>query len=93
MKRARFFQKEYIIDYALYDLKNTKTKYIAFWDGIVMGGGVGLTINADYKIATESSVFAMPETTIGFFCDVGGSFFLSRIHNNPAYGLYLGLTS
>jgi enoyl-CoA hydratase/carnithine racemase len=42
------------------------------------------------RIATEHSIFAMPETTIGFFCDVGGSYFLSRLPNY--FGMYLGLT-
>ena len=55
-----------------------------------MGGGVGLSIYGDYRIATESTKFAMPETSIGFFPDVGGSFFLSRLDNN--IGKYLGLT-
>ena len=50
-------------------------------------------MQAPIRIATEKSVFAMPEATIGFFCDVGGSYFLPRILNNPAYGLYLGLSS
>ena len=47
-----------------------------------MGGGVGLSIYGDYRIATENTKFAMPETSIGFFPDVGGSFFLSRLNNN-----------
>ena len=54
------------------------------------GRGVGLSIYGDYRIATESTKFAMPETSIGFFPDVGGSFFLSRLDNN--IGKYLGLT-
>ena len=58
-----------------------------------MGGGVGISMQAPIRIATEKSVFAMPEATIGFFCDVGGSYFLPRILQNPAYGLYLGLSS
>ena len=55
-----------------------------------MGGGVGLSIYGDYRIATDSTKFAMPETSIGFFPDVGASFFLSRMENN--IGKYLGLT-
>ncbi|KAI0457119.1 enoyl-CoA hydratase/isomerase [Xylaria acuta] len=65
--------------------------YIAFMDGITMGGGVGLSIHAPFRIATERTVFAMPETTIGFFPDVGASFFLPRM--NGAVGTYLALTS
>lgn len=56
-----------------------------------MGGGVGLTIHAPHRIATEKSVFAMPEAKIGFFTDVGGGFFLSKLKGN--IGMYLGLTS
>ncbi|KAI1111955.1 enoyl-CoA hydratase/isomerase [Nemania sp. NC0429] len=65
--------------------------YIAFMDGITMGGGVGLSIHAPFRIATERTVFAMPETTIGFFPDVGASFFLPRM--DGAIGTYLALTS
>lgn len=56
-----------------------------------MGGGVGLSLHAPFRIATENTVFAMPETTIGFFPDVGASFFLPRL--DGALGLYLALTS
>lgn len=55
-----------------------------------MGGGVGISIHGQYRIATENTVFAMPETAIGFFPDVGGSFFLPRLEG--ALGMYLGLT-
>ena len=57
-----------------------------------MGGGVGLTCYAPMRIATENSVYAMPETGIGFFPDVSGSYFLPRLKNNPCLGMYLGLT-
>ena len=56
-----------------------------------MGGGVGLSLHAPFRIATENTVFAMPETTIGFFPDVGGSFFLPRM--DGGMGTYLALTS
>lgn len=56
-----------------------------------MGGGVGLSIHAPFRIATENTVFAMPETTIGFFPDVGASFFLPKM--DGAMGMYLALTS
>jgi enoyl-CoA hydratase/carnithine racemase len=65
---------------------------IAIWNGIVMGGGVGLSCHSKIRIATDNTVYAMPETGIGFFTDVGGSYFLSRVHNNISLGLYLGLT-
>lgn len=56
-----------------------------------MGGGVGLSIHAPFRIATENTLFAMPETTIGFFPDVGASFFLPRMEGS--LGTYLALTS
>lgn len=67
-----------------------KPALIAVMDGIVMGGGVGISVHAPIKIATENSMFAMPEARIGFFTDVGGGYFLSRLRSN--IGLYLGLT-
>lgn len=65
---------------------------IALWNGITMGGGVGVSCHAPIRVATEATVYAMPETGIGFFTDVGGSYFLSRVKNNINLGLYLGLT-
>jgi len=55
-----------------------------------MGGGVGLSVHADYRISSEATIFAMPETGIGLFPDVGGSYFLSRCPG--AIGMYLALT-
>ena len=52
-----------------------------------MGGGVGISVHSPIRIATESTLFAMPEAKIGLFTDVGGGFFLSRLKNN--LGLYL----
>lgn len=80
------------LEYKLDHLIATYTKpYAAFLDGFTMGGGVGLSIHAPFRIATERTVFAMPETTIGFFPDVGASFFLPRMPG--AVGTYLALTS
>lgn len=80
------------LEYQLDHLIATYSKpYIAIMDGITMGGGVGLSVHAPFRIATEKTVFAMPETTIGFFPDVGGSFFLSRLDGE--IGTYLALTS
>ena len=55
-----------------------------------MGGGVGISVHGSYRVAGENYSFAMPETGIGLFPDVGGSFFLSRLKNNV--GMYLALT-
>uniref|UniRef100_A0A7S3I1Q5 3-hydroxyisobutyryl-CoA hydrolase n=1 Tax=Favella ehrenbergii TaxID=182087 RepID=A0A7S3I1Q5_9SPIT len=57
-----------------------------------MGGGVGLTWHSPVRIATDNSMYAMPETAIGFFCDVGGSYFLARVKDDISLGLYIGLT-
>jgi 3-hydroxyisobutyryl-CoA hydrolase len=87
-RSSDYFGLEYKLDHLI----ATYTKpYVAFMDGITMGGGVGLSIHAPFRIATENTLFAMPETTIGFFPDVGASFFLPRMEG--ALGLYLALTS
>ncbi|KAI1496756.1 putative 3-hydroxyisobutyryl-CoA hydrolase [Biscogniauxia marginata] len=87
-KSIDYFALEYKLDHYI---ANYKKPFISFMDGITMGGGVGLSIHAPFRIATERTVFAMPETTIGFFPDVGASFFLPRM---PGYvGTYLALTS
>lgn len=85
---AQYFAEEYKLDHYI---ATYKKPYVAFMDGITMGGGVGLSIHAPFRIATEKTVFAMPETTIGFFPDVGASFFLRRM--DGAVGTYLALTS
>ncbi|KAI9149308.1 putative 3-hydroxyisobutyryl-CoA hydrolase [Paramyrothecium foliicola] len=87
-KSAKYFAREYQLDHYI---ATYEKPYIAFMDGITMGGGVGLSVHAPFRIATERTVFAMPETTIGFFPDVGASFFLPRM--NGAVGTYLALTS
>jgi enoyl-CoA hydratase/carnithine racemase len=66
--------------------------YVAILNGITMGGGVGVSIGAAFRVATEKLVFAMPETGIGFVVDVGGSHFLPRLLGPPGLGMYLGLT-
>src|SRR6201996_8950938 len=87
-KSSDYFALEFKLDHLI----STYSKpYIAIMDGITMGGGVGLSVHAPFRIATERTVFAMPETTIGFFPDVGGSFFLPRL--DGAIGTYLALTS
>lgn len=82
-----FFREEYI-------LNNTigvcKKPYIALIDGITMGGGVGLSVHGRFRVATEKTLFAMPETAIGLFPDVGGGYFLPRLRGK--LGLFLALT-
>jgi len=74
---------------------NTKIKrypkpYVSIMDGIVMGGGVGVSVHGSLRIATERTLFAMPETGIGLFPDVGGTWFLPRLPGQV--GMWLGLT-
>ncbi|KAF9414779.1 hypothetical protein HW555_007411 [Spodoptera exigua] len=83
----RFFYTEYNCNYLI---GKYKIPYIAIINGITMGGGLGLSVHGRYRIATEKTVIAMPETKIGLFPDVGGSYFLPRLQVN--LGLYLGLT-
>lgn len=64
--------------------------YVSVLDGICMGGGAGLSVNGRFRVATERTRFAMPETGIGFFPDVGATHFLNRCPGH--LGLYLGLT-
>jgi len=87
-KSSDYFALEYQLDHLI---ATYSKPYIAIMDGITMGGGVGLTVHAPFRIATEKTVFAMPETTIGFFPDVGGGFFLPRLDGE--IGTYLSLTS
>jgi 3-hydroxyisobutyryl-CoA hydrolase len=87
-KSTEYFGLEYKLDHLI---ATYQKPYVAFIDGITMGGGVGLSVHAPFRIATERTVFAMPETTIGFFPDVGASFFLPRMPGGV--GTYLALTS
>src|ERR1700674_854580 len=64
--------------------------YVAFMDGIVMGGGVGLSAHSSHRVVTERTKLAMPEVGLGFFPDVGGTFLLSRAPGE--IGTYFGLT-
>ncbi len=83
----QFYRAEYHLNARLHRFAKP---YIAFLDGIVMGGGVGVSVHGSHRIATEHTNFAMPETGIGLFPDVGGSYFLSRCPGS--LGMYLGLT-
>jgi enoyl-CoA hydratase len=82
-----FYGQEYRLNRAIHYCPKP---YIAVIDGLVMGGGAGVSINGGYRLAGPGARFAMPETGIGFFPDVGASWFLSRCPGR--IGLYLGLT-
>ncbi|NIJ39965.1 enoyl-CoA hydratase [Parvibaculum indicum] len=82
-----FWKEEYLLNIAI---KRFPKPYVALMDGVNMGGGVGLSVHGSMRIATERLTFAMPETGIGLFPDVGGTYFLPRCPGET--GLYLGLT-
>ena len=82
-----FFDSEYTLDYQLHRFVKP---VISLLDGIVMGGGTGISQGSGFRIVGPNTRMAMPETGIGLFPDVGGSYFLSRA--NSPLGLYLGLT-
>jgi enoyl-CoA hydratase len=84
---SRFYADEYQHNWTL---ECFKKRHVALINGIVMGGGVGISIYGTHRVAGESMIFAMPETGIGFFPDIGAGWFLPRM---PGYiGMFLGLT-
>jgi enoyl-CoA hydratase/carnithine racemase len=82
-----FFISEYPLDYSLYAYPKP---YVVLMDGITMGGGMGIAQGSTLRIVGERTRIAMPEVAIGFFPDVGASYFLSRLAG--ALGIYLALT-
>jgi enoyl-CoA hydratase/carnithine racemase len=84
---VEFFTDEYRLNA---QIARFKKPYIAIIDGIVMGGGFGVSFHGSHRVLTENAVFAMPEVGIGFFPDVGGSHILPRLADS--FGMYLGLT-
>jgi enoyl-CoA hydratase/carnithine racemase len=84
---AVFFREEYELIRRIHQFPKP---YLAIIDGITMGGGAGISVNGAYRIATERTLFAMPETGIGLFPDVGATRFLNRCPGQ--IGRYLGLT-
>jgi enoyl-CoA hydratase len=82
-----FWREEYILNARIASLKKP---YVSFMDGVVMGGGVGLSAHGAHRVVTEKTQMAMPETGIGFFPDVGGTWLLSRAPGQ--LGTYYGLT-
>lgn len=83
----KFFHTEYRLNHLLFTYPKP---VVAAMDGVTMGGGVGLSMPASVRIATERTTFAMPETGIGLFPDVGGGWFLPRLPGQA--GLWLALT-
>ena len=83
-----FFKVEYEL---MHLIATSPIPQVALLDGFTMGGGVGLALHGQFQVATENTLFSMPETGIGLFPDVGGTFLLSRIAA-PGVGLFLALT-
>ncbi|MBO6766816.1 MAG: enoyl-CoA hydratase/isomerase family protein [Erythrobacter sp.] len=83
----KFFHDEYQLNHQMFEYD---TPIVAFMDGITMGGGVGIALPCKYRVATENTRFAMPETGIGLFPDVGGGWHLSRLGGR--LGQFLALT-
>jgi enoyl-CoA hydratase len=82
-----FYRQEYRLNRAI---RHCRKPYLALIEGLVMGGGAGVSINGSHRLVGPNAHFAMPETGIGFFPDVGGSWFLSRCPGE--IGLYLSLS-
>ncbi|UZK67552.1 enoyl-CoA hydratase/isomerase family protein [Sphingomonas sp. M1-B02] len=82
-----FFRVEYQLNHRLFTYAKP---VVAFMDGITMGGGVGIAMPARFRVATENTRFAMPETGIGLFPDVGGGWYLSRLPGKM--GAFVALT-
>ena len=82
-----FFRDEYRLNHALFTYPEP---VVSFMDGITMGGGVGIALPATYRVATENTRLAMPETGIGLFPDVGGGWYLSRLTGR--IGQFMALT-
>jgi enoyl-CoA hydratase len=83
-----FFFTEYRLNHLIHAYPKP---YVALIDGVTMGGGVGISVHGDFRVATERTTFAMPETGIGLFPDVGGGWFLPRLQE-PELGTWLALT-
>jgi enoyl-CoA hydratase len=83
----QFWRDEYPLNAAI---KNFRKPYIALIDGIVMGGGVGISVHGSHRVAFDRFSFAMPEVSIGFFPDVGATWFLARMPGE--LGTYCALT-
>ena len=85
---SRYFSNEYALNLAI---ARCSKPYLALIDGIAMGGGLGVSVHGRFRVVTEKALMAMPETRIGFFPDIGASYFLPRLPSRCGY--WLGLTS
>lgn len=86
-KSRNFFWHEYRMNHRIFHFSKP---FISLMHGITMGGGAGISIHGTHRVASENLVFAMPETSIGFFPDIGASYFLPRCTGKMGY--YIGLT-
>ncbi|XP_073025011.1 3-hydroxyisobutyryl-CoA hydrolase 1-like [Primulina eburnea] len=84
---ASYFRKEFTLNYVMATYSKLQ---VSILNGIVMGGGAGASVHGRFRVATENSLFSMPETALGLFPDVGSSYYLSRIPG--FFGEYVGLT-
>lgn len=84
---SQFFREEYTLNHMI---SKNPSPYIAIMRGITMGGGVGISVHGNVRVITDNTMFAMPETGIGLFPDVGGTYFLPKLPG--AIGMYLALT-
>jgi len=88
-----FFYEEYQLNNIIATMHERHgVPQVALWDGITMGGGVGLSVHGRFRVCTEKTLFAKPETKIGLFPDVGGTHVLARVHGGMPVGLLIGLT-
>ncbi|GAA1481549.1 enoyl-CoA hydratase/isomerase family protein [Gordonia sinesedis] len=84
---TRYFSSEYRLDQLIADYPKP---YVALIDGAAMGGGLGISVHGEIRVVTEKALIAMPETAIGFFPDIGSTYFLPRLPRGV--GMWLGLT-
>lgn len=84
---SRYFRSEYRLDQLIAEYPKP---YVALIDGAAMGGGLGISVHGEIRVVTEKAMIAMPETAIGFFPDIGSTYFLPRLPEGV--GMWLGLT-
>ena len=90
LSKESFFEWYTIGSHVFHLISTFKIPYVALWDGIVMGSGVGLSVHAPYQVATSKTLFAMPETGIGMITDAGCSYIFPQLKGE--LGTFLALT-